>query len=393
MSSLLVLGASRYQLDVIRRAKELGHRVVTTDNVPTNPGHALADASYEVDTTDFDGVLGVARREGIAGVVAPCTDVAVATAAHVAGALGLPAIPLESAKTLTSKVLFRRFLASEGLPAPRFVQVAAGDDDAIELPGPFPLIVKPEGSSGSKGVFIVRTEPELRERLPATLAFSPTRVAIVEELVYGRQGTCEGVVIDGSIAFSVVTDRETAKAPFVATAAHFVPAAIAPERTTALIAQILAKHGIARAVFDCDFVVAADGTPHVLELTPRLGGNALTRLVNEATGIDLAEIAVRLACGSDVSFARAVAARPVAQLILGVERAGKLSFDASEVDRLKQEPWVRALSFDYAIGEPVEAFINGRTRVGEATLRAESRRELDARVAELRARMKLGVDP
>ena len=79
--ALLVLAASTYQLRTIRTAKRLGYRVVTTDNVPTNPGHALADQAYSTDTTDLEGVLAIARRERLDGVIAPCTDVAVPTAA------------------------------------------------------------------------------------------------------------------------------------------------------------------------------------------------------------------------------------------------------------------------------------------------------------------------
>ncbi|CAN5923645.1 hypothetical protein BH11MYX4_BH11MYX4_04620 [soil metagenome] len=105
--SLLVLGASRYQLEVIQKAKDLGYRVVTTDNVPGNPGHTVADQSFVVDTTDLDQVLEIARREQVIGVVAPCTDVAVPTAAHVSDALGLCGIPFQSARSLTSKLLFR----------------------------------------------------------------------------------------------------------------------------------------------------------------------------------------------------------------------------------------------------------------------------------------------
>ena len=50
--TILVLAASRYQLPTITSAKRLGYRVITTDNLPENPGHALADVNYLVDTLD-----------------------------------------------------------------------------------------------------------------------------------------------------------------------------------------------------------------------------------------------------------------------------------------------------------------------------------------------------
>ncbi|HVM68395.1 MAG TPA: ATP-grasp domain-containing protein [Gaiellaceae bacterium] len=396
-ASLLVLGASRYQLEVITRAKELGYRVLTTDNVPDNPGHRLADESYAIDTTDVESVVRLAKEKQPRGVVAPCTDVAVTTAAHVAEALGLPGIPPASARSLTSKVLFRQFLVERGLPAPRFRILGADDVGAdVELPCAGPMIVKPDGSSGSKGIFIVRDRKELLERLPVTLSFSPAKRGVVEELIEGSQGTCEGVIVDGEIVLALLTDRRTAPAPFVVTAGHFVPSRLgeaARARTIALIARVLESYGVRTSPFDCDFVVDERGEPWLLELTPRLGGNSLTRLVREATGIDLAEVAIRLACGEEVSLPRPVPETPTAQLILGVARPGLLSFDEGEAAALRSAPWVRDLSMDYPAGQPVEAFVNGRTRVGEATLVAGSREELDERTRELERRLALDARP
>lgn len=386
--ALLVLGASVYQLEVIRKAKELGFDVVTTDNVPDNPGHRLADQSFGVDTTDSARVLELARTIRPRGVIAPCTDVAVTTCAVVAEALGLRGVPPASAEVLTSKILFRRFLADEGLPAPRFWTV---EKDAFELPSDRPVVIKPEGSSGSKGIFIVRDREELRLRLPETLSFSPKRRAIVEEYIDGHQGTCEGVVVDGRVRFALFTDRATASPPFVVTAGHSVPSRLddaARVRTQELIARVLEMVGVKTSPFDCDFVVGRDGAPYLLELTPRLGGNSLTNLVRAATGLDLAEIAVRLACGDDVSLPD-VTVTPAAQLILGAEKAGELRFDEAAAAALREEPWVRALSFDYPRGHRVSAFINGRTRIGEATLTAHTRDELDERVRELKTRLRI----
>ncbi|NMQ18946.1 hypothetical protein E4P82_06820 [Candidatus Competibacter phosphatis] len=109
--TLLVLAASRYQIPIITTAKRLGYRVLTIDNVPDNPGHALADQACFIDTTDIQGVLAVARRERVDGVIAACTDVAVPTAAVVAQALDLPGISPDAARITCDKNLFSRLSA------------------------------------------------------------------------------------------------------------------------------------------------------------------------------------------------------------------------------------------------------------------------------------------
>lgn len=390
-ATVLVLGASRYQLEVIEAAKRLGMRVVTTDNVPENPGHRLADEAHHVDTTDVEAVIALARDVRVDGVIAPCTDVAVTTAARVGAALGLPHVPAPSTEILTSKVRFRRWLAEARLPSPAFDVIERGSEATLPRVTR-PRVVKPEGSSGSKGIFVVASDAELVGRLPETFAFSRSGLAIVEDVVPGRQGSCEGVILGGELALAVVTDRETAPLPYVATAGHRVPSAFSPEERLAILGAVefvLDAHGIDDSPFDCDFVFGDDGDVYLLEVTPRLGGNSMTRLVRAAVGVDLAEVAVRLACGAHVGSFEALGERPVAQLVLGVGRAGRLTYDEDELVALRAEPWVRDLSLDVPAGSVVEAFVNGRTRVGEATVVADSRPDLDARVAELRIRLAL----
>src|SRR5215210_3146334 len=106
--TLLVLAATANQLPVIRRARGMGVRVVTADNNPANPGHSEADASREVDTTDTAGLLALARAEGVHGVLAAATDVALLAAARLAEALDLVAPQVRVVEALVPKAGLRR---------------------------------------------------------------------------------------------------------------------------------------------------------------------------------------------------------------------------------------------------------------------------------------------
>ena len=388
--TLLVLAASRYQLDAIRAARRLGLRVVTTDNVPENPGHALADRAYHVDTTDTVGVLAIARTERIAGVLAPCTDIAMPTAAVVARELGLPGPPAESVRVVCDKPLFRRFLREKGFACPEFFEASEGS--APDTLGTGTWIVKPDASSGSKGVFLVRDAAELRERLPETVCFSKRRRAIVERFIEGHQGTCEGILRDGRIVWNCLLDRRTAPPPHAATTGHFLPTRLPQEQRQEIIEtieRVWQELEIRDGPFDCDFVVESDGRIFLLELSPRLGGNSISGLIQSAFDFDLVDYAVQAACGAAPPLPAKPEPVPSAVLILGVPRAGRLAFDAGQATALAGESWVRRLSFDAPAGSPVEAFIDGRCRVGEAIVQAETREALAGRVTELEQRLAL----
>lgn len=390
---MLVLAASIYQLDVIRTARALGYLVFTTDNVPANPGHALADRAFQVDTTDWQAMLELVEREPVDGVISACTDVAVPTAARVAARLGLSGPPIAAADVLCSKLGFRDFLAAAGLPRPEHIRLTTP-----RLPASWfergAWVIKPDRSSGSKGVAIVRSADELAARFAEAAAFSTNREVILEQFLDGDQGSCEGVVVDGRVRFHVVLDRFTADSPHVATTGQRAPSRLTADQVQRLVAQldaVIAGLGITRCVFDCDFVATRDEV-FLLEVTPRLGGNSISALVRAAyPGFDLVEYAVRLACGDPVPPVPTRMANAAAVRILGVGAAGVLQYDGGAVDALRAEPWVARLVLDVPAGAAVTAFVNGRHRIGEAIVVAPDREQLDQRVAELDRRLALRV--
>jgi len=392
--TLLVLGASFYQLDTINTAKRLGYRVVVTDNVPANPGHSIADASYVVDTTDRAAVLDLARRERISGIIAPCTDVAVPTAAHVAERLNLPGPPEASADILCSKLLFREFLSNHGLPYPQMHRLNHGRplDPSLFTAGPW--VMKPDRSSGSKGIFIISSEAEFSQRLPETLAFSPTRSGILERFIDGHQGTCEGILKNGRLAMTWVMDRMTADPPYVVTRGQNLPTRLSATVCASLfevLERIFAILRVTDGPFDCDFVVSSEGV-FILEMTPRLGGNSIGPLLHKACGFDLVDYGIRQACQDNPRLPTELHTRPSTVVLLGTSQPGKLHYDREEAARLAREPWVDSLAFDVAVGEPVLPFINGRHRVGQAFVHGHDRDELDAHVEELQRRLDVRAD-
>ena len=391
---LLVLGAGPYQVPVIKRARDMGFYVITTDNVPRNPGHSLADKAFFVDTKDEQGVLQIARTEGIHGIIAPATDVAVPTASWVSEILGLVGVPYESARILCDKARFRHFLRSQGFPCPEFMAVPL--EDAVSFDparvGAPPWVLKPDCSSGSKGVFIVRDSQEYQLFVKETLDFAQRHV-VVERYVRGQQGTAEGVIRDRLVRVCFYTDRQTVSAPYVATCGHRLPAKlseVAQARLCQQIEELARLLNLSHTVFDCDFV-ATDAEVFILEISPRLGGNSIWKAIRQSSNFDILDYALRLALREELKVPTIERVVPTAVVLFGVEQAGALSYDIEELSRLREEQWVLELEIDYAAGHMVLPFTNGRNRVGEALVIAETREELDNRVERLLRRLNVHV--
>lgn len=391
--TLLVLAASLYQVETIDCAKRLGYRVITLDNRPENPGHALADKSYQIDTTDMGAVLEAARLEQIDGIIAPCTDVAIPTAAYVAQAMHLRGIPFHSAKIVCDKILFRRFLERQGFPVPTHMAIGGGAELPENVFQQGAWIMKPNRSSGSKGIFVVRSKAEYLKRLPETLSFSPDGKAILERYIEGFQGTCEGILRDGNLALTFLLDRQTPDLPYVTTCGHHMPTRLAKTfqaRLFAILREVWRLLEITDGPFDCDFVAAEDEV-HLLEVAPRMGGNSISSLLRKATGFDIVHYSVQQALGENPDVPNSCSIRPTAVVLLGVFEAGKLTYETREAQNLVREPWVDSLTMDFEPGEAVLPFVNGRHRIGQAIVYGEDRDDLDAKVIQLKQRLALGI--
>jgi len=107
-----ILGGGQWQVPSVMLAKSLGYRVLVTDMYPQQPAAGHADEFVQVDITDREATLEVARRHRIHGIVCDTTDVGVPTMAYVADVLGLPGIGLETALNFTNKFRMRQLTSA-----------------------------------------------------------------------------------------------------------------------------------------------------------------------------------------------------------------------------------------------------------------------------------------
>jgi biotin carboxylase len=390
---LIVLGASRYQVDAIQTAQRLGCFVISVDNIPENPGHSIADRSYIVDTTDHVGVLEVARKEDIDGIVVVATDVALPTATYVASRLGLFAPPENVIRNTRSKSALRALQRKNGLAFPRYMPL----DSLSQLDKEFfcdsRWVLKPEDSSGSKGIFIVESYSDVEKRWPTTLEFSQAKGAILEEYIDGFQGTCEAVLENGDLSLCFFLDRQTVDPPFTATSGHRMPTVLPLASQRLVVAEmkkLCAFLGYTDGPIDCDFVLKGRDV-YLLELAPRVGGNSIGRLLKRACDFDITEYAVRYALGERGSLPAQVYTEPVAVIILGVAQSGLLSYRKQAVLDLSECDWVEFFVLDYDPGEQVAAFSNGRNRVGECLIVGDNRSDLGRKIEYLDRALCLSV--
>ena len=309
MKTLLMLGGSHHQVHVIRRAVEEGLRVVTCDNRPDNPGHAYAHEYHEVSTTDLDGVLDLATRLGVDGILAYASDPAVLTAAYVADRLGLPGDPLDAVRQAQDKLLLRAVQARIGLPTPDFVD--ASDDDAVRAlreRHPDGIVVKPVDASGSRGVSVVPFGAPSRAAADAVAdARAHSRSGrVVAEAFWGpglSESVGDALVLHGRIRHLGLTTKVSVARPGGLPepwgADSFVHGADGQERIAEQVQRLVDALGLRNGVYNFDVRVDAEGVFTIIDFGARMGGSLVARLYEARDGIDLVGACIDIALGRD----------------------------------------------------------------------------------------------
>lgn len=381
---LMLLGGIRYLLPVIKAAHEQGYYVITADYLPDNIAHQYSDEYVNVSIIDKEAVLKVAREKQIDGIMSFGVDPGVITASYVQNKMGLPSFgPYESIEILQNKDRFRAFLLQHGFNVPQakgFDSIEAAMQEAYWYP--WPVIVKPTDSAGSKGVTRVEKVEDLRPALEYAMKHSLSGHVIVEEFIekQGCSSDTDSFSIDGKLAFvSFNAQRfdEHAVNPYTP-AAYSWPSTFTKaqeEYLTSEIQRLITLLGLKTLVYNIEARVGTNGKPYIMELAPRGGGNRLCEMLRYATGVDMITAVTRAMVGDSVE---GIEQRPYnghwAEIILHADKSGIYEGieinDTLSAEVIEKDLWVEK-------GDSVEGFEGANNAIGTLVLKFQSAKELE----------------
>lgn len=305
-----MLGGTHIQIPAIKAARAMGHYVITCDYLEDNPGHKYANEYYNVSTTDKDGVLSLAKKLGIDGIVCYASDPAAPTAAYVAEKMGLPSHPYQSVEILSNKDMFREFQKENNFNVPK----AKGFNSLEEAKKEFhnfkmPVMIKPVDSSGSKGVSKIDSIEFLEEKVKNALSFSRVKRFIIEEYIEsdGYHVGGDGFSVNGKLVFRTFMDEHF---PITTSSNPFVPVTSTLPTTKFVhlqnkiheeIQRVLDLLNMKTGAFNFDIRVDNNENVYLIEIGARNGGDYIPQLIKYATGINTVEYTIKAALGEDCS--------------------------------------------------------------------------------------------
>lgn len=198
MAKIMVIAGGDWQIELIKKAKKMGHYVICSNLYEDSPAFPYADACEVANVLDKEKNLEIARKYKPDAVISDQSDIAVPTVAYVNEQLGLKGIGVDKANMFTDKSLQREFCKENDISVPDF-KVCNTPEDALPMLSQYgKIIIKPIDSQSSRGVYTIKTEEQLRNKYQDTISWSNRRkVFLAEEYIDGDEFTIDGLVING----------------------------------------------------------------------------------------------------------------------------------------------------------------------------------------------------
>lgn len=296
---IAILGANYQYLPFYKQAKAMGYEIIAFGRAEDDHiCSKLADRFYDISFKEQDRILEICKKEGVNGITSFIIESALPYVYHISRGLGIPCNSIECEALTENKYTMREQLKKDGVNIPAYVAIHSQTE---EHNIPFPIIVKPADSGGSRGVTLVRNQEELDLAIERALNWSSGKIVMLEQFIEGREFSVEAISYQGKHYIIQITDKVTTGAPYFVELSHHQPANLTSkqwndiaELTLKTLSSLKVEYGASHT----EIKMNSDGVPYVIEMGARMGGDFIqSDLVRLSTGYDMVKGVIEIATG------------------------------------------------------------------------------------------------
>ncbi|WP_071460923.1 ATP-grasp domain-containing protein [Bacillus massilinigeriensis] len=377
---LLILGAGRGQIGLIKTAKEMGIKTIV-GTLPNNnpPGIAIADEVCHMDISNPDDVLTKSKELNLDGIATCCLDTGVTALGKSCDQLDFIGLSENAAELCQDKLKMKTALMENGVSTAKFFKVSTEEELSQCLQNlMLPVIIKATDLQGSKGIYIAHTEEEAYEGYRNTMHDTKRDYCIIEEFIEGWEYGAQSFIYNGEILFVLPHGDETFMSHTAIPVGHYVPIECSEDilqQTEECIRNAIKALGLDNCAVNVDLIVK-DEKVYIIELTGRVGANCLPELVSINYGINYYEMISAMAVGEDprliwekrdkepnVGLAKMLFSEKENGILKNIEYTGIIDDDILEI------------TFFIKPGDEVRAFESSNDCIGQVIVKGKTLEE------------------
>lgn len=389
----------------LRAAERLALDVVQVIDTPRQLVAATCGPYVPLDFTEersaVAALVAMADERPIAAVLS-LDDSATLLAARAARALGLPHNDPAAALAARDKWETREALLRGAVPVPEFRRYSL-TVDSVDIAGeiPFPVVVKPTGLSGSRGVIRADNTAEFVaawQRARQIVQREGVELAdgalLVERYLPGVEVALEGLLSAGALQVLALFDKpDPLEGPFFEETIYVTPSRL-PAQTQCAIAtrtaEAAAALGLREGPIHAELRVNDDGV-WLIEMAGRSIGGLCSTVLEFGAGLSLEELILRHAVGLPLPSTERIS-DAAGVMMIPIPKGGILR-DVRGVAEAAAVPGVTGVEITAPLNQPLTPLPEGASYLGFIFARAASPELAEAALRAAHERLTFRIDP
>lgn len=203
---MLLLAGTNLTIEAIELAQKMGVWVAVTDYNTETPAKKIANAAFNMSTTDLEGLEKLCKEQNIDGIFTNWIDSMLPWGARICEKMGYPyPFSEQQINEFTDKEKFKKLCIKYGVPVPKQYFLEEVESERVEVE--FPVIVKPVDNSGSRGISVCNDFSDLKKALEKAKKYSRSGNILIEQYLDEDEITVNYVIENGNVMLTCIHDR------------------------------------------------------------------------------------------------------------------------------------------------------------------------------------------
>lgn len=209
---LLILGANAETIPIVKKAQEMGVKVVVVDHIPNSSSKAVADEFYDINGKDVNKIVEIMKENGIDGVLLGVADPLMDSYVEICKVMSLPCFAQgETIGFFRNKNEFKHLCQESGLRVPKEYFSCKNIKEINKQEIMYPIVVKPAQSRGGKGCSYCKNELDLESSFKKAQISSENGVVLGEEYIDSEDVVATFVFREKKAKLLALYDRKMLK--------------------------------------------------------------------------------------------------------------------------------------------------------------------------------------